>query len=427
VADEPNEHDEKPEAADEEHESDSAKADEEAPADASPKGDAPKAAAKDDDEDEDDEEEDAASPEAIAKRVAALGEEDEIEKIARAEEKKLAERRAKMRKGKGKKSGLEAAASKRLAKIGAKAGAPKRTVATAVDADPLIEKTQQLTKWAKQNRRTVGTVLAAAAAVALAFGGYAYVQRKHEAAASEELAKAVADERGRIGDPDKAKDDDRPVDPTPIFKTVEARRDSALAKYRDVESKFPKTGAAYLARLGEGSLLLDKHEVDGAIAAFTDVKASPLADADSEVRGRALEGLGFAYELKAQAGDADKWRDEAAKAFRDLENTDVTGFKELGMYHQARVAEDKGDKTKAVELLKSVVERTTKPGEAHPFPYLAQVADERLRALDPTALPPKVGGPMGGGGPGGQMNDAQIKALIEQMKKRGGPPGAPPK
>src|SRR4051812_31272562 len=62
---------------------------------------------------------DAASPEAIAKRVAALGGDDEIEKIAQEEEQKLAERRARAKKKRGKK-GLEAAASKRLARIGDK-------------------------------------------------------------------------------------------------------------------------------------------------------------------------------------------------------------------------------------------------------------------------------------------------------------------
>ena len=39
--------------------------------------------------------EDAMSPEAIAKRVAALGGEDEVDRLARDEELKLAERRAK--------------------------------------------------------------------------------------------------------------------------------------------------------------------------------------------------------------------------------------------------------------------------------------------------------------------------------------------
>jgi hypothetical protein len=361
--------------------------------------------------------EDAMSPEAIAKRVAALGEEDEADRIARIEEEKLAERRSKTKAGK-KKAGLEAAASKKLAKIGTKA-VPRRTVASAADADPVLRKTTQLSDWAKKNQ---GIVTGAALAVVvglLGFGGYTWWQQKRETDASVELTKAVADERGRIGDPEKDDEPDRPKDPRPVFKTDVERRDSALAKYRAVQASFKGTGAAYLARLEEGSLLLDKHDLEGALAAFTDAKSSPLAQADTEVKGRAMEGLGLVHELKAQtdAANAAGHLEDALKAFRELENTDVMGFKELGMYHQARILELKGDKDKAKELLKSLHERVSKPGENHPFPYLEHVTDDRLRALDPTALPAKQSGAMGGAS-GNKMSDAQMKQIIEQLKKQ---------
>jgi hypothetical protein len=371
--------------------------------------------------------EDPNSPQALARRVAALGEEDEADVLARREEEKLAARRAKMKKGK--KGGLDAAASKRLAKIGAKSP-PKRAPVTAVDADPLLEKTQEFTKWAKKNRTVVASVVGLLVLVALGFSARTYFENKKESDASVELAKAVADERGRIGDPDKEVDPDRPKDPRPVFKTTADLREAALKQYREVETKFPGTGAAFLARLSEGSLLLDKHEPDGAIAAFNDAKASPLAQADAEVKGRALEGLGFAYELKAQLTPADSAKnlDDALKYFRELENTDVKGFKELGMYHQARVYEAKGDKDRAKELLKSLHERVAKPGEGHPFPYLEVVTDDRLRAIDPTALPQKQNGALGGPG-GGKMSEAQMKALIEQLQKNATehPEKGPPK
>jgi len=355
--------------------------------------------------------EDSATPEAIARRVAALGEEDEAEKLAREEEAKLAERRA-ARKGK-KKAGLEAAASKKLAKIGTRAE-PKRTVAVAADADPLIERTAKLSEWAKKNQKTVQLVGAAIAVVLLGIAGMLYYQNKQETEASVLLAKAVADERAHIGEPPK--DDEENPDPTPTFKTFDARRDAALEKYRQVEQKFPKTGAAILARLAEGSLLLDKHDSAGAIAAYTDVKNSPLAAADHEVKGRALEGLGFAYELDGKL-------DDAQKTYKELENTvDVRGFKELAMYHQARVAMVKGDKDKAKELLVAVRDRLNKPDEsaggsmvapAQAFPYLSEMAGDRLRELDPSAAPkahPGVGG--------GAQNPAEIKRKIEEAMKK---------
>jgi hypothetical protein len=365
---------------------------------------------------------DAASPAAILKRVSALGEEDEAERIARAEEAKLEARRAGSKKPK-KKSGLEAAASKRLAKIGTKAP-QKRAVATAVDADPLVDRAADFGKWAKKNQSLVTGVVGALLVAVAGSLGYTAYERKHEADASVQLAKAVADERGRIGDPDKEEDDNHPHDPTPIFKTSEERREAALAGYRSVESNFKGTGAAILARLSEGSLLLDKEDADGALAAYGDVAATPLAKADGEVRGRALEGMGFAYELKADAATADAAKDmleKAGKEYRELENTDVVGFKELGMYHEARVLQKQGQKDAAVDMLKKLHERLHGPSDDHRFVYLEQVADDALRAIAPDALPPKpsFGGGHGHGGKN-QLDPEQLKKLYEQLQKSGG-------
>jgi hypothetical protein len=379
---------------------------------------------------------DSASPEAIARRVAALGEDDQSETLAREEERKLAERRNAGKK-KTKKSGLEVAASKKLSKIGTRAE-PKRNIAVAADADPLIEKTAKLSEWAKQNQKTVQIVGALIAAALLGIAGFLYFEHKHEVEASVLLTQAVDDERGRIGEPPKD-DPETPavVEPTPLFKTFDDRREAALKKYREVQSRFPKTGAAILARLAEGSLLLDKREADPALVAFTDVKGSALATADQEVKGRALEGMGFANEMKALSSppaDAAKYWDDAAKAYKELENTvDVRGFKELAMYHQARVAQNRGEKDKAKELLVSLKERLNKTEESTSsvpqgpaFPYLKEVAMDRLREIDPSLAPKQP--PGGGNAPGGnaQLTPAQIRKMIEDAQKKQGKSGGTP-
>ena len=366
-----------------------------------------------------------ASPDAIAKRLEALGgSESDEDRASRLEEERLIERRSKTKKkGKGK-AGLQRAASKRLDDVGTKTAQKKKprstgTVSRAADyeGDALLERTGEIAKWLKKNQKLAFIVGGVAAVVVAGFGINYYTQHKKETAASTALEAAVADERGRIGDPDKQKDDEGPKDTTPMFKTPEDRQVAALAKFRDVVTKFPGTGAGYLARLSEGSILLDKHDTAGAIAAFTEVKGSPLAKVDQEVFGRSLEGLGFAYEYNADNGNPAAY-DDALKTYRELENTDVFGFQELGMYHQARIYQKKGDKAKAEELLKTVHERVNKPGENHPFPYLETLSEDRLRALDPAALPPKQANKSGGGPMGNQMSEAQMRQLIEQMKKQ---------
>jgi hypothetical protein len=380
-------------------------------------------------------------PEAIAARIEALGEEDEADRIARQEEQKLLERK----KGKkGGKKGLESAASKRLAKIGeTKVKRPGALGAADVspEADPLLERAARAGKWIREHRQTFGALVAIGLLGSGGLFGWFYWQGKHQAEASAMLAQAIADEHGRVNDKDDDDDDTaaKHEGMYPTFKSASDRTAAALAKYRDVESKYPGTGAAILARLSEGGLLLDTGDAKGALAAYADVKASPLAQADVEVRGRAIEGTGFADELLANsdAGNKDKHLDEALAAYKDLETVDMKGFKELGQYHEARVQQAKGDKAKAIELLKAVHEKVSDLGETHPFAYLEFVVEDRLRELDPTALPPKAAmphGPPGGAGAGAGPNgidtsDPKIQELLkklqEQMQQGGGAPGAP--
>jgi hypothetical protein len=377
--------------------------------------------------------EDRFRPEAIAARVDKIGEEDDLDRLARAEEQKLHERK----KGKKGKKGLEAAASKRLAKIGevrVKRPGALTPDEVAPEADPLLERASRAGKWIKEHRQSFGGIVAIAVLGGAGVLGYQYWQQKHEADASAILAQAYADEHGKVSD--KEEDDEEEGSKTrqlyPTFKTAAERREAALAKYREVESKFAGTGAAILARLGEAGLLLDASDAKGAIAAYEEVKSSPLAQADAEVRGRAIEGIGFAHELQAQSDEAgkDKHLDDALGAFKQLEAVDMKGFKELGQYHQARVLLAKGDKAKAIELLKDVHKKVTEPGESHPYAYLEYVVEDRLRALDPTALPPKAPRM---GGPGGNIDtsDPQIQELLRQLQQQaqqngGGGPMAPP-
>jgi len=347
--------------------------------------------------------------EELARRVDALAkDEDAGERLARVEEQKLADRRA-AQKAKGKRSGLEVAASKRLARIGEKVssgGATARAVpATAAERDALLDRTASLGKWFEKNSKVLGWAVFGVLVVAAGLLAMRSMRERTEAKASEELSQAVLAQNGRVGAPDKEADV-RFKDPTPIFKTADERREAALKQYRDVVTKYRGTGAAILARLSEASILLDTRDADGAIAAYREVKDSALGKADVDVRARAMEGIGFGHELKSQ------W-DEALAAFTELEATEALGFKELGMYHQARVLEQKGDKEKAKELLKAVHERVSKPES--PMKNLERVAEDRLRALDPQALPPKPTAP------------PDIQRMIEQMRMGGGAGGAPGK
>jgi hypothetical protein len=233
---------------------------------------------------------------------------------------------------------------------------------------------------------------------------------------------------------DKRTDEEKEADPTRVFPTAEARADAALASYNQVIDQHPGTGGAILAKLGQAGILLEKRDYAHALDAYNAVLATPLAAADPDVKGRALEGVGFA---KEGTGDLDG----AMTAFKEVEKVDAKGFKELGRYHQARIHAAKGEKEKAKDILVEIlalktpekdptkealnpVDKGTLPGiDSQMFPYLKTVAQELLRSIDPKALPARteLGGP-GGAKISPEELERLIKRAREQAEQKGGQP-----
>jgi tetratricopeptide (TPR) repeat protein len=140
--------------------------------------------------------------------------------------------------------------------------------------------------------------------------------------------------------------------------------------------------AGILAKLGLAGVLFDQGKLDEAIKTYEEVLSSELAKIDPESRGRAIEGIGLTLEAK---GD----KDAAMKRFKELENAEVAGFRELALYHQARIAHAQGDKPGAVERLKKVIEKLGKETKGTEEPdYLLEKARALLQRVDPSSVPP---------------------------------------
>ncbi|MGK3983192.1 tetratricopeptide repeat protein [Sorangium sp. So ce136] len=281
--------------------------------------------------------------------------------------------------------------------------------------DALSRMTSGAGRWIKKNFHVLQW--GALAAVVAVGGVLFYVSRtdKKDAVSSSALAGAVAADRGRVLAEDTRTDEEKELDVARTFKTADERSDTALAAYNKVIDEHGGTGAAMLAKLGQAGVLLDKKDYAHAIEAYSAVVSSPLAGADPDVKGRAIEGIGFAKEGK---GDLDG----ALASFKELEGIDMKGFKELAQYHQARIHLAKGETDKAKELLKSAHEKLQAPSaEGRSFQFLEAVVEEMLRKIDPTAAPPRAAF----GGPKGQtMTPEEIEQLIrrarENAEKKGG-------
>jgi hypothetical protein len=210
-------------------------------------------------------------------------------------------------------------------------------------------------------------------------------------------------------------DDDEATDVRAKFPTVEAKTEAALGAYRLASSQYVGTGAGILAKLGEANELLDRRDFDGAQRVFREVLETPLAGADTDVRLNATEGVGQALEGK---GDFDG----ALKAYKTLENSDVRGFVELGLYHQGRIyLVDKDQKDTAKALLLKARDRlsgaqgdkttdTAAPSVKHDF--LSTRVNALLREIDPT-----LAAPAAAANPYDQLTPDQLRELRKLYEK----------
>jgi hypothetical protein len=291
-------------------------------------------------------------------------------------------------------------------------------------------------KWLRANFQILQWVIVVGVVGVAGYMVYVSRTEKTAGSASATLIAAVAAERGRVMAEDKREEDEKKFDPTRIFATPEERMDAALASYNQVIDNHAGTGAAMLAKLGQAGVLLEKRDYQHALDAYNAVISSPLAAADADFKGRALEGAGLAKEGK---GDLDG----ALETFVDLGKVDAKGYKELSKYHQARISLAKGEKEKAKDLLKELlalkgddkekdptkdilnpIDKGTLPGlDSQSFPYLKTAAEELLRSVDPSALPSR----MQLTGPGGpKLTAEQRERLLQRAREAAEKMGADP-
>jgi tetratricopeptide (TPR) repeat protein len=275
--------------------------------------------------------------------------------------------------------------------------------------DALARGSSAATGFVRRNARVLFGALIVAA---LGAGGFIFFRDRmaeQKGAATGALADALASDRGRVIKEDKRSEEEKQADPTRVYPTSDARAQAALEGYEKAVAATSEPGPNTLAKLGLAGAKLEKGDLQGAIDGYAQVLATPLAAADLDVKGRAVEGTGLALEQK---GD----KDAALKSYEELARIDAKGFEELGLYHQARVYAQKGDKEKAKELLKKAREKLQLPGEAgQAFPFLEAVVDGDLRSLDPTALP--AARVQMGGAKGNTMSPEDMERIQEQLKK----------
>ena len=256
-------------------------------------------------------------------------------------------------------------------------------------------------RWVKEHFNVVQWLIVAAVAAWIGSQIYSWRSEKAASKVSEELARAVAAEQGKVGatDEEGKRDARGELDARRVFATDADRLKTAEAEYRKLTTSGNATQAG-LAKLGLAGVLYDQGKYDEARALYTEVLGSPVAKLDADARGRSLEGIGLSLEA---AGN----RDAALKKFGELENAEIPGFRELALYHEARVLHAKADEAGAKERLLKVTEKlgkeTTSSTDAPS--YLYHAARDLLERVDPKAVPAPT-------------SDEALKKALEEFQKK---------
>lgn len=292
--------------------------------------------------------------------------------------------------------------------------------------DALARGVSATLKWAKRNRRYLELGVLA---VILAVGGYAgwdwYSTKKREEA-STALMRATVNAEGVVQDKSEQErlesadketklqiEREKLMDPRPRFESYKALQQEALRTYRVAVDEHGSSGPATLARLGEAGVLLDRKDYDGAIKQLELVLKSDLGNADESVKMTCKERLAMAHEGK---GDMKA----AAEAYAQLAASSLKWYKDLGLYHQARLAMASGDKDAAKQKFTTLKDRLKGKDAIEPTGgnrYLLAQLDAMQRELDPNAEPLIAPRPATN-----QLTPEQIQKLqqqLEQLRKEG--------
>ncbi|MFO0570883.1 MAG: tetratricopeptide repeat protein [Polyangiaceae bacterium] len=260
----------------------------------------------------------------------------------------------------------------------------RAAVARGLDAsemvdDALARGTHATTQFIRKNSSAIQWVIVLAIAGGIGFQIYSWKTNKASGKASDGLMTGVDAELARVGT--EPAGDEAALSPRPAFPTEEARIEAAKKAFDQAEQNKPGSGTSILASLGRAGVLYDEGKYDEAKSLYEKVQSSELARHDADVRLRSIEGVGLCLEAKADM-------DGANKAFQDLEKSDEPGFSSLGLYHQARLLVQKGDKDKAKELIAKITEKVNK--EKSPLmasSYVEKASRDLLAVIDPSTAP----------------------------------------
>jgi len=272
--------------------------------------------------------------------------------------------------------------------------------------DEFIEKSMTILDWAVERRKQIGVLLLVAlvAAIAgIAFSNYRQAKAADSSALLDEGLAALVAPVITVPEGEEVP----PKEEMLYFESEEAKANEILRAFEKADEEGKGTFAGKAAILAEAGASLELGKTDDAIAKYEEF-LSGIDEDVSWLEPNAREGLGHAYEAAGKL-------DEAAETFAEMAEKSEGRIALMARYNEARVAEKKGERNKAGELLSGILDELREEGDLNRLDFLFLQARERMLHINPQADVPSI--------PGGGMNgfDPQLlQQLIQAQQASGG-------
>ncbi len=296
--------------------------------------------------------------------------------------------------------------SRENAASGAGVDATKQSI-DALKSSSLGHAASQASEWAKTNRNLAVGIFSVVVLAALGWVSFGWWSASQAEAAGSllETALEIANAEIRTTPSEEERESEAPA-----FATRDERAQAALEAYRRVTQEYGSSHAAPWAQLGEARALFELGQFEESRAAYE--RALHEAGGDPMIAWRALEGIGFTYEVTEQ------WA-SAIEKYEELRTIEDGAFQGPADYHIARMRLANGEVVQATTALRELVTRLRGDGEEPAFPFVLAQAEMKLRELDPSSISssstPSLIGPGGQLPSGLEGIDPQI---LEQLRRQ---------
>lgn len=374
------------------------------------------------------------SSEAAAVEDEAAGAAEASQEAPKKKKKKAREDEPEAIKDRNARVRAEAAEKRRARREREQGAAPRRNLdASEVVDDALARSTHAAAGFLKKNFNKVQWVIMAGLVGWIGWEVYSWRNDRDAEKGTDALLKALSAETGKVGSEGGDVDQRTGLtDARRSFASDEERLKAAKGEYVLASGAVGKK-ASILAEFGAAGAAYDLGQYREAQGGFEKVKQHPAFGADTDLKGRTLEGLGMA--LEAQKND-----DGALKAYRELQNMDSANFSALGLYHQARILKAQGKNEDAIKALEKAGEKlvSVKDNQGairylrHSVLELFESLDsKKARELGDKLMPAEMKGLEGlstGAGGSQKLTQEKLQELINEMQKKQppAPADAPP-